>query len=277
MAFVDLPNPPRDREQMEQPTIRNGVIPFKRPADTPSRHRIALADPAPDSATLMQQALDPAEHELRVVQSGRELTVLLHEGWPDVAVLDLTLQDVSGLVLIGQIRSKYEVPVVVWSESRRRDDPALARMLGADDYVDKSADSHELLARITAILRRTQSPTRTDAENGAHDRSLKVGALAINPRYRHVTLGGTTIPVTPTEFRLLATLASRPGATFSRGEIAVRVWGSADTGLSRTIDTHVGRLRQKLAQGPGPRPSIHAVPGYGYRIIAEDTARSLHV
>ncbi len=149
-------------------------------------------------------------------------------------------------------------------------DAILGLKLGADDFIAKPFDIYELEARVEAVLRRT---TQMRAETApAPPDHIRVGELIIDRSRRRVTLGGEPIQLTPTEYRLVSALASRPDEILSRDDLATLVWGYQDASSGRTIDVHIRRLRVKLTQGPVPAPAIVAVRGFGYKMAVEEGA-----
>ena len=191
---------------------------------------------------------------------------------PDLILLDLMLPDIDGLVLCSQLKGVSDVPVIICTASGRRSDPVLGLKLGADDFVRKPFDVDDLVARVEAVLRRARRrPARGLAPLGPP--VVRVGELVIEPTRRRARLGGESLPLTPTEFRLLTVLAQSDDV-LSRDYLAQEVWGYADASNSRTIDVHIRRLRVKLASRSVPGPVIIAVRGTGYRIAADETANT---
>ena len=134
--------------------------------------------------------------------------------------------------------------------------------MGADDYVTKPFSPRELAARVRAVLRRAARDNPADEPT-----TLSVGPVELHGRSRRVTVSGAEVPLTPTEFRLLALLMRHPGRTFTRDEIIERVLGDDFDGFDRTVDAHVSSLRRKLASAPGGSSRlIRTVYGSGYRL-----------
>jgi DNA-binding response OmpR family regulator len=188
---------------------------------------------------------------------------LIEEHQPDLVLLDIMLPDNDGLVLCSELRSRWSIPVVLLSGTQRRSDPVIGLRLGADDFIAKPYDTSELLARLEAVLRRaaaTRPPRVSDAE------VYSLGPLTIDIARRSVSHGETLLQPTPTEFRLLATLASEPDRVFSREELANRVWGFHSIGESRVVDVHIRRLRQKLDEHAVKDPVIVTLRGFGYKL-----------
>jgi two-component system response regulator MtrA len=169
------------------------------------------------------------------------------------------------------LKAIADVPIVICSATPQKRDAILGLKLGADDFIAKPFDIYELEARVEAVLRRT-TQTRVAETSPSPPDHIRVGDLIIDRSRRRVTLGGEPIQLTPTEYRLVSALASRPDEILSRDDLATLVWGYQDASSGRTIDVHIRRLRVKLSQGPVPAPAIVAVRGFGYKMAVEDTA-----
>jgi DNA-binding response OmpR family regulator len=176
---------------------------------------------------------------------------------------------VDGLVLCSGLKSIADVPIIICSATPQKRDAILGLKLGADDFIAKPFDIYELEARVEAVLRRVAAARTSEPSAAAPDHS-RVGELVIDCLRRRVTLGGQPIQLTPTEYRLLAALASRPDEILSRN--AQLMWGYQDASSGRTIDVHIRRLRVKLGQGPVAAPAIAAVRGFGYKIALDDSS-----
>ena len=188
---------------------------------------------------------------------------LIDEVRPDLVLLDIMLPDTDGLVLCSELRARWPAPVVLLSATQRKSDPIIGLRLGADDFIAKPFDTRELLARLEAVLRRSAV---TRPQQPEEPEVYRLGPLTIDIGRRAVTHGETPLQLTPTEFRLLATLASEPDRVFSREELANRVWGYDSIGESRVVDVHIRRLRQKLDEGHVTDPVIITLRGFGYKL-----------
>jgi DNA-binding response OmpR family regulator len=173
----------------------------------------------------------------------------------DLVLLDLRLPDIDGLDVCRQLRERSRVPIIVVTARGEEADRVVGLELGADDYVVKPYGLRELIARIRAVLRRTESLA-------AEGEVLRVGDLEVDERARRASLGGRALELTPKEFELLAALARDPGAAVSRQRLLAEVWQTTWYGSSKTIDVHVAALRRKLGD-PG---WIETVRGVGFRL-----------
>jgi two-component system, OmpR family, response regulator RegX3 len=172
----------------------------------------------------------------------------------DLVLLDLRLPDLDGLEVCRRLRQRSQVPIIVVTARGEEVDRVVGLELGADDYVVKPFGVRELVARIRAVLRRTELP-RPDA-------ALRVDGLEVDPRSRRASLDGRSLRLTPREFDLLGLLASDPGAAISRERIFESVWGTRWYGSPKAIDVHVAALRRKL----GDAGWIETVRGVGFRL-----------
>ena len=184
-------------------------------------------------------------------------TAALAAQLPDLVLLDLRLPDMDGTEVCQRLRARSEVPIIVVTAKGEEVDRVVGLELGADDYVVKPFGFRELLARIRAVLRRTQ--------RGTSDVRLVAGSLEIDVRARRVVLAGREVELTPKEFDLLALLAADPGAVVSREHVLREVWKTDWFGPTKTVDVHVASLRKKLGD---PR-WIETVRGVGLRLAPQ--------
>ena len=188
---------------------------------------------------------------------------LLEEAHPDLILLDIMLPDTDGLVLCSELRARWAAPIVLLSATQRKSDPIIGLRLGADDFIAKPFDTRDLLARLEAVLRRAALARPGQANE---PEVYRLGPMTIDIARRSITHNETPLQFTPTEFRLLATLASGPDRVFSREELANRVWGYDSIGESRVVDVHIRRLRQKLDESNVTDPVIVTLRGFGYKL-----------
>jgi DNA-binding response OmpR family regulator len=182
---------------------------------------------------------------------------------PSLVLLDIMMPDLSGMDICRALRKVSQVPVIMLTARGEEFDRVLGLEMGADDYIVKPFSPREVISRIKAVLRRARGAARED--NSA---ALVFGPLTIMPDSYTVKLNDETIAMTPREVELLALLASHPGRVFPRETILSQVWGYDYYGDSRTVDTHIKRLRQKLS-APDARWQITTVYGVGYKFEAD--------
>ncbi len=205
------------------------------------------------------------EHEGYAVlqaDSGQRAMESVARARPDLVVLDLMLPDLSGEEVARSLRSVSDVPIIVLSAKAGAEDRVAALRSGADDYVVKPFSPRELVARVEAVLRRTNggSSTKILAFGG--------GLLEIDQDQRVVSVDGKPVELTRSEFDLLVALALAPGRVYSRYELITRVQGYDYDGYERTVDAHVKNLRRKLGDDPRDPRFIATVTGVGYRLTA---------
>ncbi len=199
-------------------------------------------------------------YEVDGAESGERGLRLVTRKLPDLVVLDLMLPDVDGLTICRQLKTNSDtrhIPVVMLTARGDDADVVAGLELGADDYITKPFSPRVLVARIRAALRRGAATVRSDGESVLHR-----GPWVLHAGRHELTVGGRAIPATPTEFRILQTLMSRPGWVFSREQIADTVHGGELVATERTIDVHIASLRKKL--GDDAR-AVQTVRGVGYR------------
>jgi DNA-binding response OmpR family regulator len=181
---------------------------------------------------------------------------------PTLVVLDLMLPGMDGWEICRRVRAESDVPIIMLTARGTDIDRIVGLELGADDYLTKPFNPRELVARVRAILRRTEK-----RGNAGGDSIVKVGNLAIYPERRVVTVDGGTVDLRVKEFDLLLTLAENIGVVFTREKLLDVVWGYDFAGETRTVDVHIAHLRHKLK---GMTPSIETVWGVGYRLDAPE-------
>jgi DNA-binding response OmpR family regulator len=181
---------------------------------------------------------------------------------PDLVLLDIGLPGMDGLDALRHIKQQLGVPVIFVTARRRELDEVLGLELGADDYITKPFDLNVLLARMKAVLRRTEQPPRTpDAPT-----PLLVGDLMVDPLAHTVTIGGQPVELTPREFELLHSFAIEPNRVFSVDDLIARVWGAEFVGQPQVVYVHIRWLREKIEEDPANPRRIITVRGVGYKL-----------
>ncbi|MDH6220914.1 response regulator transcription factor [Streptomyces pseudovenezuelae] len=221
------------------------------------RPHLALIEDEPDFALMCRSYLERAGFVVTWAMDARAGKSVLYEGGVDLAVLDLGLPDGSGLELLRALRSTSRLPVIVVSGRAAEADRVAGLEIGADDYLVKPFSQRELVARIHAVLRRSQPPDAATV--------LQVGSLRVDTAARQASGGEVHLVLRPKEYALLEMLAAAPGRVFSAAQVLERIWGSSWQ-QPATVVEHVYRLRGKLADLPPPAPRITTVRGYGYRL-----------
>jgi DNA-binding response OmpR family regulator len=227
---------------------------------------ILLVEDDADTARSLSKALESSGYRVTCVETGTEARAVLEHFQPDLILLDLMLPDTDGLVLTTALKSLTKAPIIICSARTEQVDRVLGLKLGADDFVAKPFDLDELEARIEAVLRRVARVRETPA---APPDQIRVGELVIAQSRGTVSLAGQVVHLTPTEYRLLVALASRPDEVLSREALGQLVWGYQDLGTGHLIDVHIGRLRLKLRRASRVAPIIVTVRGRGYTIASD--------
>ncbi|HEX3541539.1 MAG TPA: response regulator transcription factor [Acidimicrobiales bacterium] len=197
-----------------------------------------------------------------IARNGEEVLDIVTSSQPEIVLLDLMLPDADGFDLCRDIRAVSSVGLIVVSARRGEQDKVRALNLGADDYLTKPFGIDELLARITALLRRSRVAART-----ASIGPLRFGAVTIDFDAQIVTKGGEPVHLTPTEFALLRELAQAPGKLLTHATLLRRVWGPGYETETEYTRVYIRRLRAKLEDPDGP-PFIATEPRAGYRLVA---------
>ena len=220
---------------------------------------ILVVDDAPNIVELLRMYLEGAGYATIVATDGPSAVEQHRRHRPDLVILDLMLPGMDGFEVCRAIRRDADTPVIMLTARTDDVDAIVGLELGADDYVTKPFNPRALVARVKAILRRTDGTVRLG-------RPIEVGTLRIDPRRREVVVAGRTVELRGREFDLLAALARDPGVVLSREALLEDVWGTDFPGETRTVDVHVSELRKKLgADGP----TIESVRGVGYRLVAD--------
>ncbi|MGQ4385557.1 response regulator transcription factor [Streptomyces sp. SAS_270] len=218
------------------------------------RTHLALIEDDPDFALMCRSYLERAGFTVTWAIDARAGKAVMHEGGIDLAVLDLGLPDGSGLDLLRALRSISRLPVIVVTGRGEEADRVAGLEIGADDYLVKPFSQRELVARIRAVLRRSQPPESTEI--------LAVGALRVDTAARRADVAGALLTLRPKEYALLELLARAPGRVFSSEQLLEQIWG-VSWQQPATVVEHVYRLRGKLTGLPTPAPRITTVRGYG--------------
>lgn len=223
--------------------------------------RVLVVDDDPQMLRAVTNALRPRGYSVLTARDGEKALGLLAEEQLDLVLLDLGLPLVDGYGVIERLRTWSDVPVIVLSVRESQDEKAAALDAGADDYVTKPFGAKELLARMRAVMRRTAGDQP--------EAVLAFDGLVIDLEKRLVTLNNEAIHMTPTEYRLLETMATSPGKLLTHRWLLQRVWGPGYGSESHYLRLYVRQLRQKLGDDPSRPRWITTEPGLGYRWLQE--------
>lgn len=217
---------------------------------------LLVVDDKPSVRGMIYDYFTEQEYRVITASNGREALMMVRTEQPDIVLLDVMMPEMDGHRFLVELRRDSQVPVIMLTARVEETDRIVGLELGADDYVTKPFSLREVKARIQAVLRR--------AGRSDEDSILKVGEVTINRSTRRVEVSGILIDLTPSEFELLAVLASTPGRVFSRQDLLNRL--SNYDGSERTIDVHVRNIRSKLEPDPAQPRFIETVFGVGYRL-----------
>lgn len=223
---------------------------------------ILVVDDEERLVSLVRAYLQQEGFRVVTARDGREALFAARQAKPELIILDLMMPEVDGWEFIRLHRKERDTPIIVLTARVEESDRVLGLELGADDYVTKPFSPRELVARVRAVLRRTQ-------KEPAQAELLRAGVLTLDRTAHLVTLEGTAVDLTPSEFDLLDTLMTTPGRAFSRMELLERLQGEAYEGYERTVDVHVKNLRAKIEEDPRNPRYIETVYGVGYRFTGD--------
>lgn len=218
-------------------------------------HKILVVDDDDALREMVGLVLSAAGYETVFAADGISAVEVFNEQEPDLVLLDIMLPGQSGIEVCKQIRSFSGAPIVMLTAKSDTDDVVLGLEAGADDYVVKPHNGAELVARIKVRLRPV----------GEEGGILHVGELSMDPRSYEVKRGEVRLSLTPLEFKLLHTLASKPQQVFSREMLLEQVWGYQYKADTRLVNVHVQRLRSKVEEDPENPKIVTTVRGHGYR------------
>jgi DNA-binding response OmpR family regulator len=204
---------------------------------------------------MMREFFAEAGHNLDAVFNGREGPASALRGGYDLVILDVVLPGIDGFAVLEQLRRKKNLPVIMLTARVQQQDRVLGLNSGADDYLPKPFDPDELLARVRAVLRRTEAASRPAGKN------IAVGRIRVNGSTREVWSSGMPVDLTAMEFDLLELLMRSAGRVVSRDDITATLFEREATPYDRFLDVHISHLRKKLAGGRG---LIRTIRGVGY-------------
>ncbi|MBC7844287.1 MAG: response regulator [Gemmatimonadaceae bacterium] len=224
------------------------------------QERILVVDDEPDIVALVAYHLAKTNYRVSTASNGTDALSIARQERPSLLVLDLMLPGMSGFDVLEHIRaeeSTRHIAVLMLTARKEEQDRIRGLSLGADDYLTKPFSPQELVLRVGAILRRTSGSSETPAD------LLQIGAIRIDRAAHRVAVENDEVELTPTEYKLLITLAERRGRVQARGHLLETVWEAAPDIQTRTVDMHIQRLRTKLGEAGD---LIETVRGFGYRM-----------
>lgn len=224
--------------------------------------RILVIDDEESIRRALKSILSSRKYEVSLAANGAEGIDLAIETNPELIVLDLTLPDMDGTDVCRELRTWMTAPIIILSVRGNEHDKVSALDLGADDYLTKPFQAGELLARIRALLRRAESRIVQPPE-------IQAGELTINLARRQVSSKGGEVPLTKTEFEILALLVQNIDCVVTYRMLAEKLWADKEDRDPQLLRVHVSNLRKKIEPNPALPRFIHTEPGVGFRFTAE--------
>ncbi|NOK63363.1 MAG: response regulator transcription factor [Chloroflexi bacterium AL-W] len=224
--------------------------------------RILVVDDDKQIVRLVQSYLGQANYQVLTACDGSSALRIIWQERPDLIILDLMLPDHDGWEIIRKIRSDQQLaklPVIMLTARVEDTDKIIGLELGADDYITKPFNPREVVARVRAVLRRTEG-------GNLQPHLIEIGDLRLDLDRHEGFQNGQPVTLTPTEYALLKTLMENPGHTFTRLQLIEKSLGDGYEALERTIDSHIKNVRKKLEPDPANPRYIHTIFGVGYRL-----------
>ncbi len=231
-----------------------------------TERKIMVVDDDKNICELLRLYLEKEGYETRQFYDGEAAVAAFEEWMPDLVLLDVMMPRLDGWETCRKLRAIAPVPIVMLTAKGDTFDKVLGLELGADDYIVKPFDTKEVVARIKAVLRRSQQAPK---EAGDSDKVINYDNLSLDLNKYELKVNGQNVEAPPKEMELLYYLASHPGRVFTRDQLLDEVWGFEYYGDSRTIDVHVKRLREKL-EGASDKWNVKTVWGVGYKFEVKE-------
>ncbi|AEF94482.1 two component transcriptional regulator, winged helix family [Desulfotomaculum nigrificans CO-1-SRB] len=219
---------------------------------------ILIADDDERIRELVKLYLEAEGFAVVEAEDGQQVLDIVKKQPIDLVLLDLMMPVLDGWMVCKMLRRERKIPIVMLTAKGEENDRVLGLDLGADDYITKPFSTRELVARVKAVLRRAEG-----GKGEAH--MISYPGFKLNQLTRELELGGNNVNLTTKEFELLLTLAKNPGRIYNRDQLLELVWGYDYCGDSRTVDTHINRLRNKLESEAGHSVFIKTIRGVGYK------------
>jgi two-component system, OmpR family, response regulator RegX3 len=227
--------------------------------------RVVVIEDETSIADPLRSALEREGYRVELAATGNGGLAAVRREPPDIVLLDLMLPDVDGRDVCRAIRADSSVPIIMLTARGLETDRVVGLELGADDYLVKPFGTAELMARMRAVLRRSEgAPEAVMAAGG----QLEIGDVRLDHATRTVTVGATPLPLPRREYDLLHLLMQHAGVVLARDRLMNEVWGADWFGSSKTLDVHVASLRRRLGEDAAHPRHIHTVRGVGFRFAA---------
>ena len=231
-----------------------------------NKYKVLIVEDDQSILGFVQTILETNGYQVLTAERCRQGLLIFSSYTPDLVVLDLGLPDMDGGEFIRQVRLFSTVPIIVLSARTEENDKVSALDLGANDYITKPFGTAELLARVRAALRASRNRTRVEPSN-----LFTVDDLVIDYDRRQVSVGGSPVHLTQTEYNIVAFLSQHAGRVMTYAAIVRAIWGDTDCGSTKKLQVNMANIRKKLGSVPGRNTYILNELGVGYRMIDEDT------
>ena len=235
------------------------------------RRNVLLVEDEESIVEPLLEALGREGFDTAVARTASEALELARAAEPDVVLLDVMLPDGSGFDVCRELRRESSVPIIMVTARGEEADRIVGLEIGADDYVTKPFSAREVVARIRAVLRRTDGRT-SGADAPAEGTPLRVGELELDVGRRTASFAGVPLELSRKEFDVLALLAAEQGRVVTRERLLEEVWDTTWFGSTKTLDVHVSGLRRKLGDDPSAPAYLRTVRGVGFRLAAPEDA-----
>lgn len=223
-------------------------------------HSILIADDEMNIREILRVYFQKEDFNVIEAEDGQQALTKVEKEKPDIIILDIMMPVVDGITACEKIRQKYDTPIIMLTAKDEDDDRILGLEKGADDYITKPFNPREVVARVKAVMRRSGGFLKWN-----DNRKLTFPGLTIDRERMEVKTAEKTVNFTTKEFELLYFLASAPGKVYSRNQLLEAIWGYTYFGDTRTVDTHIKRIRQKLAIPKDSPWDVETVWGVGYK------------
>jgi len=234
-------------------------------ADVQRKRMVLLVEDEPSIAEPLAEAIAREGFETKVAGTVAEAIALAAQIEPDLVLLDVMLPDGSGFDVCRELRRRSQVPIIMLTARGEEADRVVGLELGADDYVVKPFSAREVVARIRAVLRRTES-----SPGGDEAKPIEIGELRLDPARRAVTKDGEALELSRKEYELLRLLMQNAGSVVTREQAFEDVWDTNWFGSTKTLDVHVSGLRRKLGDDSSEPRFLHTIRGVGFRFASPD-------
>ncbi|MDY6029592.1 MAG: response regulator transcription factor [Acidaminococcaceae bacterium] len=229
-----------------------------------SAHKILIADDEAQIREILRIYFEKENFEVIEAEDGAEAILKVQSAKPDIMLLDIMMPVMDGIEVCKQVRKISDLPIIMVTAKEEDDDRIAGLEIGADDYITKPFNTREVVARVKAVLRRAASDKKGDDQRIIYD------GLIVDMEQYVVTAFDNRMTFTTKEMELLWFLASNPNKAFSRNQLLENIWGYSYYGDTRTVDTHIKRIRQKLNIPADSKWDITTIWGVGYKFEVKE-------